>query len=90
MIAVIFFILLAAVLVATIAAFVLLLLTKVGVIEWLQVHGGKFISELACCTFCLSWWACLFLSVLMFVVTMDYTMFVVPFVATPITRHIYG
>ena len=43
-------------LVAFAAAFVLLLLQKWGVIEYVQVHGNDFFSEMFQCNFCLSWW----------------------------------
>lgn len=41
------------------AAYALVLLTKWGVVEWMQVHGCGFVSELASCDFCLSWWVSL-------------------------------
>lgn len=44
------------VLVALVAAFVILLAKKVGIIEWMQVHGDRFISQMASCDFCLSFW----------------------------------
>jgi len=44
------------VLVALAAAFLLLLATKVGIIEWMQTHGDKYISKMADCYFCLSFW----------------------------------
>ena len=46
------------VLVALVAAFFILLATKLGIVEWMQVHGDKFISGMANCTFCLSFWTC--------------------------------
>ena len=42
--------------VSLVSAFIILLAMKVGIIEWMQVHGDKFISELAKCNFCLSFW----------------------------------
>ena len=44
--------------VALIAAFVLTLLRKWGVIEWVQIHGNDFFSKMFNCDFCLSWWTC--------------------------------
>ena len=38
------------------AAFVILLAKKLGIIEWMQVHGSEFISKMASCDFCLSFW----------------------------------
>ena len=37
--------LLIAVVVALVASFFLLLFKKVGIVEWLQVHGGDLVSE---------------------------------------------
>lgn len=44
------------VVVALLAAFFLLLAKKLGVVEWLQVHGDRIISEMAGCDFCMSFW----------------------------------
>lgn len=52
-----------AVFVALLSAFVLLLAKKVGIIEWMQVHGDKVISRMASCDFCLSFWMCTLLFV---------------------------
>lgn len=46
------------VLVACTGAFFILLAMKLGIIEWMQVHGDAFISEMAKCNFCLSFWMC--------------------------------
>ena len=43
-------------LVGLISAFAILLATKLGIIEWMQVHGDKFIAGMANCHFCLSFW----------------------------------
>ena len=42
--------------VSLVSAFIILLAKKVGIIEWMQVHGDKFISQMASCDFCLSFW----------------------------------
>ena len=42
--------------VALVAAFVILLAKKLGIIEWMQVHGSEFISKMVSCDFCLSFW----------------------------------
>ena len=46
------------VLVALVGAFIILLAMKLGIIEWMQIHGDAFISEMAKCNFCLSFWTC--------------------------------
>ena len=72
--------------VALLAAWVLLLLTKWGVVEWLQVHGDEFVSRAAGCSFCLSWWTCVALCTCAWLYDGDIRWAVVPFMATPITR----
>ena len=81
-----FFILLCAIITACVATFFLLLAYKWGVIEWLQVHGNEFVSQLANCTFCLSWWTCLAVSLIFIIESRDITFLFVPVIATPITR----
>jgi len=71
---------------ASLSAFLLLLLVKWKVIEWMQVHGNDFLSKMANCDFCLSWWVNVVLSVILFAVTLDVTVLAVPFVSTMLTR----
>lgn len=79
-------VLLWAIITAFVATFFLLLAYKWGAIEWLQVHGNAFVSQLANCTFCLSWWVCLAVSLIFIIESRDWSLFIVPVVATPITR----
>ena len=74
------------VVVAMIAAFLLLLAHKWGIVEYLQVHGNDFISKMAQCDFCMSWWLCVFLTVLVIRYTCDYHILLIPFIATPLAR----
>ena len=75
-----------AIITACLATFFLLLAYKWGVIEWLQVHGNDFVSQLANCTFCLSWWTCLAVSLIFIIESRDITFLFIPVIATPITR----
>lgn len=74
------------VLTALLAAWVVMLLTKWGAVEWMQVHGDKYMSKMASCSFCLSWWVCVALMVSASVWTDEARFMLVPFFATPITR----
>lgn len=76
------------VIVALVAAFILLLLRKWRVIEWMQVHGNDFFSEMAYCNFCLSWWVSVFLSVICAVITGDLTLLLIPFCSTPLIKYL--
>ena len=74
--------------IACLSAWVILLLAKLGFVDWLAVHGNKIFSELAQCTFCLSWWTNVaFTALFAFSVGDVYAeILIIPFVATPITR----
>lgn len=72
--------------VATFAAFVLLLAKKWGFVEFVQVNGNDFFSEMFSCDFCLSWWAGVVLSFLCAIFVRDIFLLLVPFFSTAITR----
>lgn len=74
------------IIIALTAAFVLLLLKKTGVINWLQLHGNDIIHELASCDFCLSFWICLLLSAIASVIRSNYEYLIFAILSTPITR----
>lgn len=77
-----------AVVIALIAAFVILLAGKWGLLEWVQIHGNKFFSEMARCNFCLSFWVGLVLSILFAVILGNSIVLLVPIISTPLTRFI--
>lgn len=72
--------------VALIAAFVLTLLRKWGVIEWVQIHGNDFFSNMFNCDFCLSWWTCVLICFFALIFTGNPAFLGVPFCSTMITR----
>lgn len=72
--------------VALIAAFIILLLKKLGVVEYMQVNGNKLISELFSCDFCMSFWASVIICFFITCATNDLHIMLLPFVTTPITR----
>ena len=72
--------------VGLLAAWLLLFAYKTGIVEHLQVHGNKLVSEMAHCDFCMSWWLCVAVSLVMVVVTMELVCFGIPFLATPLAR----
>lgn len=74
------------VIIALLAAFFVQLGKKWRVVEWVQVHGNKFFSEMFHCDFCLSFWACAVLSAVAFVFTGDALLLAVPFCATMLAR----
>ena len=73
-------------LVALAAAFVVLLVKKWGVAEWMQIHGDKYMSQLFSCDLCMSFWAAMLIS-LAFVCWYDDEVYVlIPVFSTPVTR----
>ena len=74
------------VIVALIASFIVLLLSKVGVLEWMQINGSEIISKLASCHFCLSFWIGLIVAVIFAIFTANLMLVLVPFCSSPISR----
>lgn len=74
------------VVIALLAAFIIMLLRKWGVIEWVQINGNEFFSKMFSCDFCLSWWAAVILSFIATIFTGNISLFLVPFCSTMITR----
>lgn len=73
-------------LVAMFAAFTLLFLRKIGIIERMQVHGNWFFSQMSRCDFCLSFWGNLILSIILVLVTNEMKYIFIPFFSTPLSR----
>ena len=68
------------------AAFLLSLFRKVGIIEYVQVHGNDFFSKMFNCDFCLSWWINVILAIIVAIIFMCPIYLIVPFCATTLTR----
>ena len=76
--------------VALLAAFLLLLAYKTGIVEQLQVKGNNIVSQMAHCDFCMCFWLSMAISIVFLVVTMDFVCLGIPFLATPLARWIVG
>lgn len=74
------------ILIALASAFVLTLAYKWGVIEWMQVHGDKIISQMANCDFCLSFWSNVIVCMVVMFFVDDVTVGLAPVFSTMITR----
>ena len=72
--------------IALTAAFGIMLVSKLGVRDKVIMEAPRLISELFSCDFCLSWWTCVFLSIIVSAVTGMWVMLCVAVLATPITR----
>ena len=72
--------------VACAAAFVVLLVKKWGIAEWMQVHGDKISSQLFSCDLCMSFWSAMCFAVAMTFYTDCGGWMMLPFLTTPLTR----
>ena len=73
---------------ACLAAFLLLLGKKWGIVERMQVHGNRFFSAMAHCDFCLSWWLGVLIAVLLALLAAEWRMLLLPFFTTPLARRL--
>ena len=73
-------------LVALMAAFIVLLVKKWGIAEWMQIHGDKYLSKLFSCDLCMSFWAAMCVCLVLMCWNNDNTLIFVPMFTTPISR----
>lgn len=76
-----------AIIIALIACWLILFITKIGVREYVQVHAPRLISQLFDCDFCLSWWICLGLAIIFSLIIGNFVLVLSAFCATPLTRY---
>ena len=72
--------------VALVAAFMVLLVKKWGIAEWMQVHGDRVISQLFSCDFCMSFWSAIVILAFLAGYTDDGWLLLLACCTTPITR----
>lgn len=84
----IFWIVIVSFMVGCAAAFLLLLAYKLGIVEWLQVHGDVVVSKMAQCNFCMSWWLSVVITILLAVIMDNVALLCVPFISTTIARRL--
>lgn len=78
------------------SAFVILLLKKLGAVEWLQANGIKaksdkvndIFSRLANCYFCLSFWTGVLIAIVAAIMMADWHLLLMPIFSAPLTRFI--
>ena len=75
-------------LVALLSAFIVIVLTKWKIREYIQVHGGNFFGKMADCDFCFGFWIAVLLSVGAAIAVGDCSFLFVPLFSAPITRYI--
>jgi hypothetical protein len=72
--------------IALAAAFVILLIGKLGIRDNIIAKAPKLISQLFDCDFCLSFWASLILAVILAIFFREMNILFIPIISTPITR----
>ena len=78
--------LLALVCVALTAAFIILLIGKLGIRDSIIAKAPKLISKLFDCDFCLSFWVSLILAIILAIFFKEISVLFIPIISTPITR----
>ena len=72
--------------IALAAAFVILLIGKLGIRDNIIAKAPKLISQLFDCDFCLSFWTSLILAVILAIFFREMSIILIPIISTPITR----
>jgi hypothetical protein len=72
--------------IALAAAFVILLIGKLGIRDNIIAKAPKLISQLFDCDFCLSFWTSLILAVILAIFFREMNILFIPIISTPITR----
>lgn len=78
--------LLALIYTALAAAFVILLIGKLGIRDSVIAKAPKLISQLFDCDFCLSFWVSAILAVILAIFFSELSILFIPIISTPITR----
>ena len=76
----------ALIVIAQAAAFIILLLGKLGVRDSIITRAPKLISQLFDCDFCLSFWTSAILAIILAILLNEMTILFIPILSTPITR----
>lgn len=74
------------IIIALISAFIILLITKIGLRDFIIERGPKLISKMFNCDFCLSFWTNVFVAFFIAALLGFLPLIVAPIFATPITR----
>ena len=76
----------ASIYIALAAAFVILLIGKLGIRDDIITKAPKIISQLFDCDFCLSFWTSLILAVVLAIFFREMDILFIPIISAPITR----
>lgn len=71
---------------ALLSAFIILLITKIGLRDFIIGRGPKLISKMFSCDFCLSFWVNVFIALIITASMGCLSFIIIPIFAAPITR----
>lgn len=71
---------------ALLSAFIILLITKIGLRDFVIEQGPKLISKMFSCDFCLSFWVNVFIALIITASMGCLSFIIIPIFAAPITR----
>lgn len=76
--------------VALVTAFIVLLISRIGLRDFIIMRGYKLTSRLFGCDFCLCFWIAVFVSAILFlrINSPDLTFILLPICSTPIARYL--
>ncbi len=72
--------------IALVAAFIILLIGKIGMRDEIIIKAPKLISQLFDCDFCLSFWTSLILAIILAIFINEIDIIFISIISTPITR----
>lgn len=73
-------------LISLLAAFIILLISKIGLRDYLINNTKGLLQQLLECDFCLGFWIAVCISILAAIILKDHYIVFVPFFSSPITR----
>ena len=74
---------------ALLSAFVLSLMQKWKVLEWLQVHANEFFYKMFTCRFCMSFWVAMIICIFVAVITGKWIVLLAPMFSCNLTKWIW-
>lgn len=80
------FIICNAIILASISAFIILLIGKLGIRNIVIMKAPRLISQLFSCDFCLSFWTSFILAIILAIISNEMSVIYISIVSTPITR----
>lgn len=75
-----------ALVIAIVSAFIILLIDRIGLREFVVCRSPKVISRLFSCDFCLGFWVSVVLSAALSLAVGDASFMLIPIMSTPVTR----